>query len=269
MTPRRVLFVDDDETFRRVLEREIREFGYVVDACGSGEEALERLAHAPADVALLDLRLPGMDGLHLLRAIKERDPDLPVLLLTGHGSLPEAVEAMRAGAHDFLSKPIALGALEQALERAAEHRALRRENERLRELANRDVAHEILGDSRVMVELRATVKKVAASDANVLVVGENGTGKELVARAVHEGSARRRAAFVVVNCGAIPSELIESELFGHERGAFTGATRRRPGLLELADGGTLFLDEVGELPLAVQPALLRAVQFGEVRSVGE
>ena len=264
----RILFVEDDDTLRPVLERELRASGHDVTSCASAEQALEFLETHKVDVGLLDLRLPGMSGLELLRAIKDLDAELPVVFLTGHGSLAEAVEAMRAGAFDFLAKPAPLDELELVLERAIEHGALIRKNHLLRSLVNRGVASEILGDSKVMVDLRTSIGRIAHSDASVLIVGESGTGKELVARAIHEASPRSEAAFVVVNCGAIPQELFESELFGHTRGAFTGASHRRLGLLELAEGGTLFLDEVGELPLAVQPALLRAVQFGEFRPVG-
>lgn len=264
----RLLFVDDDDTFRGVLHRELVGFGYEVESFARAEDALRFLSSSRVDVALLDLRLPGMDGLALLREIGELDPQLPVIILTGHGSFPDAVAAMRSGAFDFLGKPVPLDELELALERAVEHGALRRRNRLLRKLIDREVAPEILGESAAIHELRESIKRVAPTDARVLIQGESGTGKELVARAIHESSSRREAAFVVVNCAAIPAELFESELFGHSRGAFTGAAQRRLGLIELAEGGTLFLDEVGELPLALQPALLRAVQFGEYRPLG-
>ncbi|MCB9904401.1 MAG: sigma-54-dependent Fis family transcriptional regulator [Planctomycetes bacterium] len=264
----RLLFVDDDETFRGVLHRELVGFGYEVESFAHAEAALEYLRSNRVEVALLDLRLPGMDGLALLREVSGLDPELPVIILTGHGSFPDAVSAMRSGAFDFLGKPVPLDELELALERAVEHGALRRRNRLLRKLIDREVAPEIVGESAAIRELRESIKRVAPTDVRVLIQGESGTGKELVARAIHEASARREAAFVVVNCAAIPAELFESELFGHSRGAFTGAGQRRLGLIELAEGGTLFLDEVGELPLALQPALLRAVQFGEYRPLG-
>ena len=264
----RLLFVDDDDTFRGVLHRELVGFGYEVESFAHAEAALEFLRSSRVDVALLDLRLPGMDGLALLREVAALDPQLPALILTGHGSFPDAVAAMRAGAFDFLGKPVPLDELELALERAVEHGALRRRNRLLRKLIDREVAPEIVGESAAIHELRESIARVATTDARVLIQGESGTGKELVARAIHESSARREAAFVVVNCAAIPAELFESELFGHSRGAFTGAGQRRLGLIELAEGGTLFLDEVGELPLPLQPALLRAVQFGEYRPLG-
>jgi len=268
---RRVLFVDDDATLREVLRRELLDFGCQVAAFGAPGAALEHVAHEPADVALIDLRLPDMDGLELLRRLREIDATLPVVMLTGHGAVREAVEAMRLGAHDFLTKPISLEALEHTLRRACNERDLLLENRRLRRLTDTDAgldAGEILGESAPVQALRELIARVAPADAHVLVQGESGTGKELVARAIHARSRRAAHPFVVVHCGAIPENLVESELFGHERGAFTGAERRRAGLFEAAHGGTLFLDELGELPLTVQPVLLRALQFGEVRAVG-
>jgi len=265
---RRLLFVEDDDTLRFVLERELRGMGYDVAAFGSPAAALGALEGERFDVALLDMRLPGMSGLELLDELRKRLPGLPIVFLTGHGTLREAVAAMRAGAYDFLVKPAPLDELELTLTRAVEHGELLRQNRLLRGLAYRGVGGDILGESPVMAELRQSIQRIAASDAGVLIYGESGTGKELVARAIHDGSPRREAAFVVVNCGAIPAQLFESELFGHRRGAFTGADRKRLGLIELAEGGTLFLDEIGELPLELQPALLRAVQFGEFRPVG-
>jgi two-component system response regulator HydG len=272
MNPRTVLFVDDDETFRKVLARELEHAGYRVHAFPDAETALAGATDADPDVALVDLRLPGMDGMDLLERLSAASPGLPIVLLTGHGAVPEAVAAMRRGAFDFLTKPAPLDRVEQCLERACRHRDLTRENARLRELVQRSDdgsgGTEILGSSALMHALRALIARVADSDANALIVGENGTGKELVAHRLHELSPRSEHPFVVVNCGAIAEDLIESELFGHERGAFTGAERKRTGLLEAAHGGTVFLDEIGELPLTTQPALLRAVQFGEIRPVG-
>jgi len=264
----RVLIVEDDDAFRSVLDREIGGFGHETSSHASAEAALEFVRRERVDVGLFDLTLPGMSGLELLAAVHRIAPGLPVVFLTGHGTLSHAVAAMRAGAYDFLVKPTPLDELDLTLQRALEFGRLRRQNRLLRTLVDRDVASEILGESRAIRELRAAIAKIAASDANVLVSGESGTGKELVARAIHQTSPRREGSFVVVNCGAIPAELFESELFGHERGSFTGADRKRLGLIELADGGTLFLDEVGELPLELQPALLRMVQFGEFRPVG-
>ena len=264
----RLMFVDDDDTFRSVLERELTAFGYVVTACPEAASALEHLRTERVDVALIDLRMPGMDGLELLDAIRELSPRLPVVILTGHGSFPHAVKAMRSGAFDFIAKPAPLDELEIALQRATEHGGLVRQNQRLRQLIARDVAVDILGESEAIGELRQSIGLMGRSSANVLIRGESGSGKELVARALHDASTRMDGAFVVVNCAAIPHELFESELFGHERGAFTGAHQKRPGLVELAESGTLFLDEIGELPANLQPALLRVIQFGEYRPVG-
>ena len=266
---RRLLFVDDDNTLREVLKRELEDFGYAVTAFPEPFAALEHLAREAVDVALIDLRLPGIDGLELLKRLRALDEALPIVMLTGHGAVREAVEAMRHGAHDFLTKPVSLEQLERVLERASQARDLLQENRRLRRLAGTDSgADEILGDSPEIEAVRALILRIGPSDAPVLVTGDSGTGKELVARAIHARSPRSMKPFVVVHCGAIPENLIESELFGHERGAFTGADRKRAGLFEAAHGGTLFLDELGELPLAVQPVLLRALQFGEVRTVG-
>jgi len=266
---RRLLFVDDDNALREVLKRELEDFGYAVSAFPEPFAALEYLAREAVDVALVDLRLPGIDGLELLRRLRALDEALPVVMLTGHGAVREAVEAMRHGAHDFLTKPVSLEQLERVLERASQARDLLQENRRLRRLAGTDAeASDILGDSPEIASVRELITRIGPSAAPVLVSGESGTGKELVARAIHAASPRAAKPFVVVHCGAIPESLIESELFGHERGAFTGAEKKRAGLFEAAHGGTLFLDELGELPLAVQPVLLRALQFGEVRSVG-
>ncbi len=264
----RLLFVDDDDTFRTVLTRELTAFGYEVSACADGAAALDCLANEQQDAALVDLRMPGMNGLELLTAIRGLSPRMPVIVLTGHGSFPDAVNAMRQGAFDFLAKPIPLDELELALERAVEHGGLKRQNQRLRQLISRDVAPDILGESPAIQELRESIVLMGRSPANVLITGENGTGKELAARALHEASPRKDGAFVVINCGAIPHELFESELFGHAKGAFTGADSKRPGLVELAESGTLFLDEIGELSGELQSALLRVIQFGEYRPVG-
>jgi len=264
-----IVFIDDDDTLRRVLTRELESREFKVQAFRSAEGVLEALRAESLDAVLLDLRLPGVDGLELLQQIRSADPDAQVVVLTGHGSLEHAVEAMRRGAFDFLTKPVSLDVLEQTLRGAAEKRSLLADNQRLRRaLGASSGTQKLLGESERMRELRHAIERVARSESHVLIEGENGTGKELVARNIHELSPRSESPFVVVNCGAIPSTLVESELFGHEKGAFTGADRKRIGLFEAAHGGSLFLDEIGELPIAVQPALLRAVQFGEIRPVG-
>jgi len=269
MTRPRLLFVEDDDTFRGVLTRELEGLGFVVTARADAEGALAFAAENTIDLALLDLRLGGSNGIDLLGSLKEIVSDVPVLFLTGQGSMSDAVEAMRAGAFDFLVKPTPLDELELVLARALEHGRLLRQNQRLKGLEGRDEPKHLFGESPSMRALRDSIPRIAQSDASVLIQGENGTGKELVARAIHQSSPRSEEAFVVVNCGAIPAELFESELFGHARGAFTGADRRRLGLLALAEEGTLFLDEIGELPMSLQPALLRALQFGEYRPVGQ
>ena len=264
-----ILFVDDDDSLRRVLSRELTHAGFEVRSFASSDGVLDSLREHGADAALVDLRLPGMGGLELLTKIREVDESAQVVVLTGHGAVPEAVEAMRRGANDFLSKPIQLDVLEQVLRRAVEKRALLDDNARLRRAAeSAQPAGGLLGASPAMQRLQRDIERVAASTSNVLLQGENGVGKELTARRIHALGARAAAPFVVVNCGAIPQSLIESELFGHERGAFSGADRRRIGLFEAAHGGTLLLDEIGELARNVQPTLLRALQFGEVRPVG-
>jgi DNA-binding NtrC family response regulator len=265
----RIFFVDDDETLRKVLGRELGEAGFEVRAFASAEGVVEAVREEPPDALLLDLRLPGIDGLELLRRIRAVDEGAQVVVLTGHGAVPEAVEAMRQGAHDFLAKPVRLDVIEQVLRRAIERRALIEDNARLRRVVERDFGRSgMLGQGPAMKRLRHEIERVARSDSHVLIQGENGTGKELVARNVHALSQRAAQPFVVVNCGAVPATLVESELFGHEKGSFTGADKRRIGLFEAAHGGTLFLDEIGELPKSVQPVLLRALQFGEIRPVG-
>ncbi|MCC7015475.1 MAG: sigma-54-dependent Fis family transcriptional regulator [Planctomycetes bacterium] len=265
----RIFFVDDDDTLRKVLGRELDEAGFETRTFPSAEGVVEALRAEPPDALLLDLRLPGIDGIELLKRIRAADEGAQVVVLTGHGAVPEAVEAMRQGAHDFLTKPVRLDVLEQVLRRAIERRALIDDNARLRRVVEQDFAKSgMLGQGQAMKRLRHEIERVAKSDSHVLVQGENGTGKELVARNIHSLSQRSIQPFVVVNCGAVPSTLVESELFGHEKGSFTGADKRRIGLFEAAHGGTMFLDEIGELPKPVQPVLLRALQFGEIRPVG-
>ena len=265
----RIFLVDDDDSLRRVLSLELAESGFDVRAFADASGVVESVRLEPPDALLMDLRLPGMSGLDLLAQVRSVDERAQVVVLTGHGAVPEAVEAMRRGAHDFLAKPVRLDVLEQVLRRAVERRALLEGNERLRRVVEHDSSPgQLLGSGPAMARLREELVRVARSDSHVLVLGENGTGKELVVRELHARSARASEPLVVLNCGAVPSNLVESELFGHEKGAFTGADRRRVGLFEAAHGGTLMLDEIGELPKSVQPVLLRALQFGEIRPVG-
>ena len=269
MTRPRIFFVDDDESLRRVLTRELTDVGFDVKSFASAEGVVEAVREKPPDACLLDLRLPGIDGLELLARVRAVDEGCPVVVFTGHGAVPEAVEAMRRGAHDFLTKPVRLDVLEQALRRAVERRRLLDANARLRRALEPSVGTSgLLGQSEAMKQLRREIIRAAPTSSTVLVQGESGTGKELVARELHARSPRAHQPFIVVNCGGVPASIVESELFGHEKGSFTGADRRRIGLFEAAHEGTLFLDELGELPRAVQPTLLRALQFGEIRPVG-
>ncbi len=266
----RVLIVDDEAdivaTWSRVLERE----GHACTTATDGERALAVLESERPDVVLTDLAMPRVDGLAVLRRAIEVDPDSVVVVITGHGTVQSAVEAMRAGAFDYLLKPLPSNdALRLVVERGLERRRLVEENRRLREsLAPQVGFDKLIGKSAAMQAVFELVRKAARAEANILIQGESGTGKELVARAIHANSPRAAEVFVPVDCAALPEPLLESELFGHERGAFTGADRTKPGMFEVADRGTLFLDEVGELPLGLQAKLLRALQEREIRRVG-
>jgi DNA-binding NtrC family response regulator len=265
----RILFVDDDDVLRRTLARELENMDFAVHALPDHHGAVDALEEFAPTVALLDLRMPEVGGLELMRRLHAVAPDLQVVVLTGHGAVPEAVDAMRSGAFDFLTKPAPLDLVESTIARAHRHGAALRENRNLIRLVQRGPeGATIVGESQPMLELRELTTRMAKGGANVLILGESGTGKELVARSIHAQSDRADKPFVVINCGALPESLIASELFGHEKGAFTGADRSKVGLLEAADGGTVFLDEIGELPLTMQPALLRALQFGEIQPVG-
>jgi DNA-binding NtrC family response regulator len=265
-----ILLVEDDDSLRLVLTRELQRAGFTAHSLRDGSGVLAALGKHDPDAVVLDLNLPGTPGLEILAQVVAADPTLPVIVCTGHGSVAVAVQAMQRGAFDFLQKPVELDTLEQTVRRAVAHGRLLRENLRLRAAAAHAAvdALRVAASSPAAQRLDRQVQRVAASDESVLVLGESGVGKELVARRLHAGSRRHDRPFVVVHCGAIPRQLVESELFGHLKGSFTGADHKRQGLFEAADGGTLFLDEVGELPLEVQPALLRAVQFGEIRPVG-
>ncbi|MFN8547389.1 MAG: sigma-54 dependent transcriptional regulator [Candidatus Eisenbacteria bacterium] len=264
-----ILVAEDDESLRRVVEYNLREAGYSVEAVRDGREALEAIARSAPDLVLSDLRMPGATGLDLLRAVRKRHPETEVILITAHGTVDDAVSAMKQGAFDFVTKPVRWDELRLTVARALERRRLRLETGRLRrELKDRAGVRPLLGDSPAMRALRETIHRVASSHASVLIVGESGTGKELVARALHAESARAAKPFVAVNCGALPRDLVESELFGVRRGAFTGADQDRPGRFLEAHGGTLLLDEVAELEPELQVKLLRALQEGEVAPVG-
>jgi two-component system response regulator HydG len=265
----RVLVVDDDHAMGKMMVDRLLRRGFEAVGRNAGEEALALLLSEEFDVVVTDLRMPGMTGLDLCTRIVSHRPDLPVVVITAFGSLETAIAAIRAGAHDFVHKPFEIEELILRIEGAARHRALHAELVRLRKtVEDSEGWGELLGDSPPIWKLRELLAKVAASDASVLVSGETGTGKEVAARAIHAHSPRGEGPFVVLDCSALPATLLESELFGHVRGAFTDARAERKGLFVQAAGGTLFLDEVGELPLDLQPKLLRALQERSVRPVG-
>lgn len=262
-----ILIVDDDSAHRAMLRTVLRGWGYAVEEAEDGDVAVEMVRRRAYDAILSDVRMARVDGISALREILRRNPAIPVLVMTAWSSVETAVEALRLGAFDYLAKPLDFDVLRATLERALGHTRLAAEGGESVSLdASQDAG--ILGCSDRMRELADMVRTVAPTDATVLISGESGTGKELVARAIQQGSARRDKPFVTVNCAALSESLLESELFGHERGAFTGADRRREGRFRQADGGTLFLDEIGELPLPLQAKLLRALQQGEVQRVG-
>jgi len=270
MTQRKptILIADDEEPTRRVLRLNLQD-RYNVLLARNGEEALQQLEQSAVDVLVTDMRMPGMDGLTLLRHVHKRWPELPVIVVTAYGTIENAVEAMRQGAHDYLQKPIKLAELEVLLERTLRYRRTLAENAELRaELRRVRGIENILTANPKMQALLSQLERVAATKATVLIEGESGTGKELFARALHALSDRADGPFVDVNCGAIPGELLESELFGHEKGAFTGAVATRKGKFELAHGGTLFLDEIGELKKELQVKLLRAIEEERFTRVG-
>ncbi|MCC7535131.1 MAG: sigma-54-dependent Fis family transcriptional regulator [Deltaproteobacteria bacterium] len=265
----RIVLVDDDETTCEVLGRALGHRGFEVTTAARGDDALEVLRDRGIDVLVTDLRMRGMDGITLCRRALEIRPGLPVIVITAFGSLDTAVSAIRAGAYDFVTKPFDLDAISLALERAVAHARLRDEVRRLEEaLASSSRCDDLLGESPPMKKVFDLLRRIGDSEATVLITGESGTGKELAARALHRSSPRGGGPFVALNCAAVPEHLLESELFGHARGAFTDARSSRAGLLVAAKGGTLFLDEVGDMPLGMQVKLLRALQERRIRPVG-
>jgi DNA-binding NtrC family response regulator len=267
--PLRLLLVDDDEALRDMLARRFTREGAAVTTAESGEEALAKVERAAIDVALFDLHLPGMSGLDLLAKFKEQQPDAEVLMLTAHGSIDTAIEAVRRGAYDYLSKPFQFNDLEVHVQKANEKVQLaRRQRQWVEQLRYESPRYRLVGSGTAMQRVVALIEKVAPTEATVLVRGPSGTGKELVARAIHHNSARRDRPLVTINCAALQETLLESELFGHEKGAFTGAVAPKTGLFEVAEGGTLFIDEVAEMTPALQAKLLRVLEDGRFRRVG-
>ena len=268
--PERILIVEDESTLCTNIARWLTRAGYTVTAVETGSAALSELDRHAFDLVISDLRLPDVDGLAVLDHVRESSPESVVLIMTAYASVDSAVEALRRGAHDYILKPLSLADLQKKVEHIAEYRRLGRENARLKTLlrGESDALGLLRRGGRPMNDLSEMIEKVASSSSNVLIVGESGTGKELVARAVHETSTRANGPFVTLNVSTIPDGLVDSYLFGHERGAFRGAARRRDGLFRAASGGTLFLDEIGELPLPIQAKLLRAVETKEILPVG-
>jgi len=265
-----ILLVDDNESQRRVIEFWLKEEEYDVASASSAEEALRLAAERPFDLVISDIKMPGLTGLELLARLHERAPEVPVILMTAFGTVSDAVAAMKLGAYDYVLKPLNEDALKVIAAKALDHRKLITENRYLRAFAEKVTKFEnIVGHSKKMTELFDLTRQVAQRESTVLILGESGTGKELLAKAIHLNSPRRRGPFVVVNCGAIPENLIESELFGHKKGAFTGAVADRIGKFEAANGGSVFLDEVSELAPPLQVRLLRVLQEREIDKIGE
>lgn len=265
----RLLVAEDEANLRLVIQKELQRLGYRVDVAPDGEAALRRLEEGNVDVLLCDINMPRMDGMELLRRVHERPNPPEVIMLTGHATVETAIEAMKLGAYDYLSKPYRITELDALVKQAAEKRRLRVDNQRLRQqLARQSQMPEIISSSQAMREAIRLVERVAPSDASVLITGESGTGKELIAHAIHRLSTRGDSSFIDLNCAAFQESLLESELFGYEAGAFSGAKGRKLGLIELADGGTLFLDEITELPTQLQSKLLRAIETRTFYRVG-
>ena len=261
----RILIIDDEAPIRRVLRDILENESYQVDDAATGMEALQHIKEQDFDAIFCDIKMPEMDCIEVLEAIR-KESDVPVIMLSGHGTIETAVEAIKKGAFDFIPKPPDLNRLLITLRNALDKKNLATENKVLKKAVK--IQHQMIGESEPMMAVKDMIEKVAPTNARVLITGENGTGKELVARQLHDLSARSSGPFIEVNCAAIPSELIESQLFGHEKGAFTSAIKQRKGDFELADGGTLFLDEIGDMSLSAQAKVLRALQENKITRVG-
>jgi two-component system NtrC family response regulator len=265
----KILIIDDDASFRRVLEYNLQEEGYEVLTASSGEEGLSIFATQAPHLVITDMKMNGISGMDVLSTIKKQSPDTLVIIITAFGAVDKAVEAMKLGAYDYITKPVNRDELKLVARKALELSNLSQENKDLKKrIENREEFKHMVGASDAMAEVFSLVNKVANTEATILITGESGTGKELVARALHEQSSRRGSLFIAINCAAIPRDLLESELFGHIKGAFTGAIKDQQGKFQQADGGTIFLDEVCDLPLEMQPKLLRVLQEKEVLPVG-
>ncbi|HDI78059.1 MAG TPA: sigma-54-dependent Fis family transcriptional regulator, partial [Desulfobacteraceae bacterium] len=264
-----ILVVDDEKNYLVVLETLLRSEGYEVITADNAKDALEIVLESDVDLVLTDMKMPGISGMELLETIKRRKPDIPVIMMTAYGTIEMAVEAMKKNAYDYITKPFKNEELKRTIRKAIENYTLLKENRRLsRELRERYRFANIIGKSKPMLEIFSTIEKIASSRASVLITGESGTGKELIAKAIHYSGSRKDGPFISVNCGALTETLLESELFGHERGAFTGAIAMKKGRFELADKGTLFLDEIGDMPASLQVKLLRVLQEMEFERVG-
>lgn len=263
-----VLIIDDERAIRSALREMLEYEKFSVDDAEDGKTGLDLMSKKKYDLVLCDIKMPKMDGLEVLDNILERGDEIPVIMISGHGNIETAVDALKKGAYDFIEKPFDLNRILVSVRNAFDRSTLVEETKVLKKKINRNQSFEIIGESKEIKEIREMISKVAPSDARVLITGGNGSGKELVARQIHQQSGRADAPFVEVNCAAIPSELIESELFGHEKGAFTSAIKQRKGKFEQADGGTLFLDEIGDMSLSAQAKVLRALQENKINRVG-
>ena len=265
----KIVIIDDERGIRNTLKEILADEGHQVDVAENGKQGLEMVQKAACDLIYSDIKMPGMDGLEVLKALKENEEtaDIPIVMITGHGDVETAVQALKLGAYDFLLKPLDLNRILITTKNALESKNLKQETKQLRKKVN-SRGLQMIGQSAAITRVRDIINKVAPTEARVLITGPNGTGKEVVAHMIHEGSSRASGPMVEVNCAAIPSELIESELFGHMKGSFTGAVKDRAGKFEQADGGTLFLDEIGDMSLAAQTKVLRALQESEITRVG-